>query len=335
GFKGGSEFSHFVIGAASLNGFKQLFSSDQAALHGGMRAFDLGEVQGAGIAANHHAARESHLRQTVQTAFGDGAGTIGNALAVFQVLFHHRVVLHALEFIKGADVRIAVRQVRNQTDHNLVIFRVIQEEATGRTGFAQRPAGTVQYQAFFMVGRVNIPQLFDTNAVVLRIFAFIQLELADQALAQVAATAFGKDGVLGTQFHARGVFGFGFAIGVHAHVAGHDAFNSAVFNDVFSGGEARVDFYAQCFGLLAQPATDVTQGNNVVALVVHGLGDHPVRSFYRLFGAGQEINFITFNRHIERGTQLFPVREQLSQGTVFDNGTGQNMGADFGAFFNQ
>src|SRR5690606_11712950 len=173
------------------------------------------------------------------------------------------------------------------------------------------------------------------NAVVLRIFAFIQLELADQALAQVAATAFGKDGVLGTQFHAWGVFGFGFAIGVHTHVAGHDAFNGAVFNDVFSGGEARVDFYAQRFGLLAQPAADVTQGNNVVALVVHGLGDHPVRSFYRLFGAGQEINFITFKRHIERGTQLFPVREQLSQGTVFDNGAGQNMGTDFGTFFNQ
>src|SRR5690606_41807690 len=91
-------------------------------------------------------------------------GTIGNALAVFQVLFHHRVVLHALEFIKGADVRIAVRQVRNQTDHNLVIFGVIQEKTTGRTGFAQRPAGTVQYQAFFMVGRVNIPQLFDTRS---------------------------------------------------------------------------------------------------------------------------------------------------------------------------
>src|SRR5690606_25457396 len=46
-------------------------------------------------------------------------------------------------------------------------------------------------------------------------------------------------------------------------------------------------------------------------------------------------NFITFNRHIERCAQFFPVREQLCQGAVFDNSTRQNMSADFGAFFNQ
>src|SRR5690606_7283692 len=93
-----------------------------------MRAFDLGKVQGASVTANHQTARESHLRQAVQTAFGDGAGAVRYALAAFQVLFHHRMVFHALEFIKRADVRIAVRQVRNQTDHNLVIFGVIQEK---------------------------------------------------------------------------------------------------------------------------------------------------------------------------------------------------------------
>ncbi len=151
----------------------------------------------------------------------------------------------------------------------------------------------------------------------------------------MATTAFGKHCVLGAQFHARHVAVFMGAVSGHAHVASDDAFNNAIFKDVFGCREARVDLDTQIFSLLTQPARYVTQRYDVVAIVVHWLRDSKVRGFDRFFIAGQEIHLITFNRGVQRSAHFFPVREQLSQCTVFNNSAGEDMCADFGAFFYQ
>ena len=49
---------------------------------------------------------------------------------------------------------------------------------------------------------VDFPQFLDADAEALRVTAFVQVVLGDQLLAQVAACAFGKHGVLAQQFHA-------------------------------------------------------------------------------------------------------------------------------------
>ena len=71
---------------------------------------------------------------------------------------------------------------------------MVQEETASRVRFNQWPASTVNHQTFLVFGRVNIPEFFNANAVVLRIFTGIQLEVSNQLLAQVAAAAFGKYG---------------------------------------------------------------------------------------------------------------------------------------------
>ncbi|MCY1460122.1 hypothetical protein D9M71_776530 [compost metagenome] len=65
-----------------------------------MAALDLGKVQGAQVATDQRAAVEDHLRQRVEAALADGTGTVADALAAFEVLAHHRVVLEALEFVE-------------------------------------------------------------------------------------------------------------------------------------------------------------------------------------------------------------------------------------------
>ena len=54
-----------------------------------------------------------------------------------------------------------------------------------------------------MFGRINIPQLFDTNAVMLRVFTSVKVELSDQFLTKMPAATFCKYGVFRTQLHAR------------------------------------------------------------------------------------------------------------------------------------
>ena len=96
-----------------------------------MSTLDLSEVQRTRVTTNYQTTWEGHFRQAVQATFGDRACAIRYALTTFKVLLQYWVVLHALEFIKRADVWVAVRQIRNQADNNLVVFSVIQEETTG------------------------------------------------------------------------------------------------------------------------------------------------------------------------------------------------------------
>ena len=124
------------------------------------------------------------------------------------------------------------------------------------------------------------------------------------------------------------------AFAVDAEVAGDDAAHHTVFVEQrFLGGEAWVDFHAKVLGLLGQPTAQVAQGDNIVAFVVHGLGHKEVRHLGRGVGAAQYIDVIAHHRGVERGAECFPVREQFVQGAGFEHGAGEDMSADFGAFF--
>ena len=123
------------------------------------------------------------------------------------------------------------------------------------------------------------------------------------------------------------------AFAIHAEVAGDDAAYHAVLVDQrFLGGEARVDLDAQAFGLLGQPAAQVAQGDDVVALVVHGLGHEEVGDLDRAFGILEHIDVVALDRGVQRGAEFLPVREQLVQRTRLEHGTREDVGADFGTF---
>ncbi len=208
------------------------------------------------------------------------------------------------------------------------------EEKTATGAVAQRPAGAVYDQAGLVFGRVNVPQFLDTDTVVLWVFAFIQLEVVDQALAQVTTTAFSEQGVLGAQFHARHVAVFLGTVTGHAHVAGDDAFYLAIFNDGFRSSKARVNLDTQLLGLFSQPAAQVAKTDDVVAMVVHVLGHKGIGDFRGFFLILEQENVITCHRRIKGRTLLFPVGEEFIQCAGFHHGTGKDMGADLRSFFN-
>ena len=137
---------------------------------------------------------------------------------------------------------------------------MVEEAAASGTAFGQGPACGVYHQALLVLLGRNFPEFFDADAVVLWLFAGVQVELGDQLLAQLAATAFAEQGVLGVQLHARHVGVFLLAVHADTHIACGDTFDAAVFvvKD-FSGGETGEDFYAQGFGLFTQPAAHVAQ----------------------------------------------------------------------------
>ncbi|MNT38604.1 hypothetical protein D3C72_1748070 [compost metagenome] len=135
------------------------------------------------------------------------------------------------------------------------------------------------------------------------------------------------------QLHAELEVVGGLAFLVDAHVAGGHALDRAVFVVQHLGGrEAREDLDAQRLGLLAQPAHEVRQADDVVAFVVEALGQQRRR---RALGARlvQEQELVFGDRLVQRRAQLLPVREQLVEGARIHDGARQDMRAGLGTLF--
>ncbi|EWS66143.1 hypothetical protein Y695_00576 [Hydrogenophaga sp. T4] len=71
-------------------------------------------------------------------------------------------------------------------------------------------------------GRVDLPQFLDADGIALWIAAFVELVFRDELFAQMAARAFGKDGVFGMQLHAELEAVVRQAVLANAKVAGGD-----------------------------------------------------------------------------------------------------------------
>ncbi|RMS28105.1 hypothetical protein ALP71_03579 [Pseudomonas coronafaciens pv. garcae] len=191
------------------------------------------------------------------------------------------------------------------------------------------------HQTLFVFRRVDFPDFLEADGVMLHIGFVIQVETLEQLLADVTTAAFGEQRVLGAQFHAGGVQAFfGIAFAVDAQIAGDDTAYHAVFVEQrLLGGEARVDLHTQVLGLLGEPAAQVAERNDVVAMVVHGLGNEKVRNFPGFFSIVQYIDVVALDRRIERRPQFLPVREQFVERARLEHCTGQNVSPHFRAFF--
>ena len=240
--------------------------------------------------------------------------------------------LPALEFFKGAEVGVGVAQTRHKTDGDLVAFQVVQECAAISV-VLHGPASGVHHKAGLVALGVDFPQFLDADAEALRVTAFVQVVLGDQLLAQVAACAFGKHGVLAQQFHAELEVVGGLAFLADAQVArGHAAHRAVFVVQHLSRREAGEDFHAQGFGLLGQPLGDSAQAHDVVAVVVCKGGQQRVGHAKARLLAQEDVGIVG-DGLVQRGALGLPVGDQLGQGLGVHDGARENVRAGLRAFF--
>ena len=296
------------------------FASEHAGFDGGVAAFDAADVQKPGIAADQRTAGEHGLGQGVQATGVNGACAIRNALAVcdafgriaLQIPAHIGMGLPTLEFLKRAEVGVGVAQAGNKAHGHFVALQVV-EEGAAVGHFVHGPSGRMHDKARLVARRVNFPHFFDADAKALRIFAGVQLVFGNHLLAQVAARTFGKNGVFAQQLHAqleavaRGAF---FA---DAHIARRHAFDRAfVVVQHLCRSKAREDFHAQGLGLLCEPAGDIAQADDVIAMVVGKRRQQKIGHAKRPFFA-KEHDGVVRHRLVKWRAALFPVWKKLGQ----------------------
>ena len=307
-FESGCVGAQFILCAFGSNRIERSFGSEHAGLHRAMAALDAAGIQEAGIAANQRAAGEGQFGQRLQTTRRDGPRAIRQTLAAFKEAANRRMRFIALKFFVGRQVGILVGETDHIADHHLIVFHVVQEGAA--IGAAvQRPACGVDHQTGLVLGGIDFPQLLDADAVGLRITSFVELIAGDQLLAEMAACAFGKQGVLGAQFHAQLKFAGGLAFFVYPQIAGrHTDHGALLITEDFGRGKARENLHPQIFGLLREPAHDIAERDNVIAVVLKAAGQHPVGYGGRAL-LGQEEEAIFRDGREQRGTFGFPVGE--------------------------
>ncbi len=226
--------------------------------------------------------------------------------------------LETLEFLEWREVGVGVAQPDDEADRHLMVFHVVEERAAVGAG-VQRPADGVDDLARNVLGGIDFPQFLDADAVGLRVHPLAQFEALEQDLGERAPAAFGEQGVAGAQFHAGRVLVGRLAFAVDAHVAGGDPDHGPlIVVEHFGGGEAGINFHPQFLGLRRQPAAQVAQADDVVAVIVHlRRGGEFIGGF-----AGQQQEAVVRGRGIQRRALVLPIGDQLVQGARFDHRAG-------------
>jgi hypothetical protein len=235
-------------------------------------ALDFGGVEEAGLAADQHTAREGQLGQGIQTALIDRTSAVDQALTTFQVMPDLGMGLPALEFLEGVQVRILVVQGDDIAAQDPVFIPMIKKPATLREGI-HGPACTMHHETGLMLGRIDFPNFLEAYPVMLWITPFIELELSDQLFTEMASATFGKNGVLGMKLDTRLETRLVLTILGDTHGTCSHAFDRVVLViQNLGGGKAREDVGTHAFGLFTQPTHQLTQADDVIALVAHRLG---------------------------------------------------------------
>src|SRR5215472_18294062 len=123
-----------------------------------------------------------------------------------------------------------------------------------------------------------LPQLLDADPIDLGVAPATQIEFFFELFAELPPAALGEEGVLGKQFRARLIGIGGLAIAAHPHIAGGDAPDgAALVVQHFRPAKSGIDLDPHLFGTLAEPAADIAQAHDIVAVIAEAARQQPIR----------------------------------------------------------
>src|SRR3569832_310972 len=128
------------------NRLKRRLRCEHAALHRIMTALDARQIHKARAATDQRTAGEGQPRYGLQTAFGDRTRAITETFAANENIAYRRMVLEALELLKGIQRRVRIIEMDHIAHRHAMIFLVIEKTAAARAG-VEWPTERMQYLA--------------------------------------------------------------------------------------------------------------------------------------------------------------------------------------------
>ena len=274
----------------------------------------LGHVDhAAGVAADDHAGVRQ-ARERPVAALRDRLRAPGDALAALEDLLDERVELELLQHVVDRDPRVGVVEPAHEPDRDLRLLALAVHAVDPRAAEllvlglrAQRPAERVDD---LLQRLLDLPDLLDAERPDLRVVAR-QAEPLLRGAGQVAPAALGEHGRLGHHVRAGLEVALLAAVLVAALVARADADDLVVLDQQLVAGGLREDVGAGLLGLLGQPAVELGDRDDVVAVVAERRRDRPQAD--RALLVEHEVHGLALDLAVVRPGVV--VREQLAGST--------------------
>ena len=124
------------------------------------------------------------------------------------------------------------------------------------------------------------------------------------------------------------------AVARHAHVAGGDTlYRTVLVEQDFGRGKARENLNPQGFGLFGQPAAQIAEATGVIAVIAEQRRHHQMRQRVFLLRTEHPMEIVGDGRLPHRTAVGLPRRQQLIERLGIDDGTRQDVRADFRPLF--
>ena len=206
------------------------------------------------------------------------------------------------------EARVAVVEADDQAHRDLVLAHRVDERAAelavlGRE--PQRPAHRVDHAVERLL---DLPDLLDAELPLLRVLG-AEVEVADRRAGQVALGALAEHGGLGDQVRAGLEVRQLLAVAAAALVARADADHAPVLDEQLGRRGLAEDVHARLLGLLGEPAAELRDRGDVVAVVAERRRRRLQRD--RALAVGQQVDRVLRHRAVGGPVLLGQVREQL------------------------
>src|SRR4029077_13404069 len=208
---------------------------------------------------------------------------------------------------------------------------VINERPAADSG-AEWPAERELGQAWHVLFRRDLPDLFESDSEFRNVAVFCQVEPLQKNFGEAPACSLGEQRVFRTQFHTasktvlmRAVFG-------NPHVAGRDARDRpTLIEQNFRRSKARINLHTERLGLGRKIFANEAKRPNKTAVIAHQRWRKYQRKTNRApFGEPVKtvVGYFGLERFLGIGT---PFRQQAVKRRRIEHDAGQNVRADFGA----
>ena len=168
----------------------------------------------------------------------------------------------------------------------------------------------------------------------MRLAIVVEAELRDQLLGERTPRALGDQCIFAAKLDAPRKTALEASVAGDSHVARGDAHRRAGFaiKDL-DAREAGKDIDAQGLRFRPQKAHDIAKRANEIAMIIHQARHDEIGQPQRSRGA-EHIEPVGAHLRLQRPVLILaPIGEEFVESTRIDDRAGQNMGAEFGAFF--
>ena len=216
---------------------------------------------------------------------------------------------------------VAVIEAGDEADRNAVLAHRVDEapaEFAVLRPEPQRPAHRVDDA---VEGLLDLPDLLDAELPLRRVLAG-EVEVADRRAGQMPLRSLAQDGRAADQVRARLEVRQLLSVAATALVAGADAANEALLDEQLGRGGLGEDVDARLLGLLAEPAPELRDRRDVVAVVAERRRCRLQRDRAAL---GHEVDGVLRDRPVRRPVGLVDVGQQLAQRRRLHHRAGQEV----------